>query len=83
LRTSVVERIALRVRAQPEIADATPLQLAVGAVARAPSVIVFGIDSNGSVGSRLVLAAQPPVNSRAISLIVCSEVAGVFDAVYG
>ena len=34
-----------------------PIQLAVGAVARAPSAIVFGIDPNGFVARRLVFTA--------------------------
>jgi putative ABC transport system permease protein len=46
-----------RLRAQPEVADATPIQLVVGAVARAPSAIVFGIDPNSFVARRLVYTA--------------------------
>jgi putative ABC transport system permease protein len=46
-----------RLRAQPEIVDATPIQLAVSAIARAPSAIVFGIDPNGFVARRLVYTA--------------------------
>lgn len=46
-----------RLRARPEIVDATPIQLAVGAVARAPSGIVFGVDPAGFVARRLVFAA--------------------------
>jgi putative ABC transport system permease protein len=49
--------LVARVKAQPEIVDATPLQLVVSAVARAPSAIVFGIDQNGFVARRLVLMA--------------------------
>ncbi len=56
-----------RLRAQPEIVDATPIQLAVGAVARAPSSIVFGIDPSGFVGSRLVFTAgHGPVAGQAV-----------------
>ena len=56
-----------RLRAQPEIVDATPIQLAVGAVARAPSAIVFGIDPNGFVARRLVFTAgQGPTPGQAV-----------------
>jgi putative ABC transport system permease protein len=44
-------------RAQPEIIDATPIQLVVNAVPRDPSAIVFGIDPNGFVAKRLVYTA--------------------------
>jgi putative ABC transport system permease protein len=47
--------LVTRVKAQPDIADATPLQLVIGAVRRAPSAIVFGIDQDGFVARRLVL----------------------------
>lgn len=43
--------------AQPEIIDATPIQLVVNAVPRDPSAIVFGIDPNGFVAKRLVYTA--------------------------
>ncbi len=46
-----------QLRAQPEIVDATPIQLVVSAVPRAPSAIVFGIDPNGFVARRLVYTA--------------------------
>ena len=46
-----------RLRAQPEIVDATPIQLAVSVVERAPSAIVFGVDPNGFVARRLVFTA--------------------------
>jgi putative ABC transport system permease protein len=46
-----------RVRAQPDIIDATPIQLVVGAVPRARSAIVFGIDPGGFVARRLVFSA--------------------------
>jgi len=44
-----------RVRAQPEVAEATPLQLVIGALGREPSAVVFGVDSNGFIARRLVL----------------------------
>jgi putative ABC transport system permease protein len=43
-----------RLRAQPEIVEATPLQLVVNAVKRSPSSIVFGIQPGGFVARRLV-----------------------------
>lgn len=46
-----------RLRAQREVAAATPIQLAVNAVARAPSAVVFGIEPRGFVASRLVYTA--------------------------
>lgn len=46
-----------RLRAQPEVVDATPIQLVVGALPRAPSAIVFGIDTDGFVARRLVYTA--------------------------
>ena len=52
-----------RVRAQPEIADATPMQLVVGAVSRAPSAIVFGLEPGGFVARRLVLSSGRPASS--------------------
>ncbi len=46
-----------RLRAQPEIIDATPIQLVVSAVRHAPSAVVFGIDPHGFVARRLVYTA--------------------------
>jgi putative ABC transport system permease protein len=46
-----------RLRAQPEIIDATPIQLVVSAVSHAPSAVVFGIEPNGFVARRLVYTA--------------------------
>jgi putative ABC transport system permease protein len=46
-----------RVRAQPDVIEATPLQLVIGAVKAAPSAIVFGVERGGFVGRRLVLTA--------------------------
>src|SRR5437764_14646948 len=36
-----------RVRAEPWVAQATPLQLVIGAVRRSPSAILFGLDPQG------------------------------------
>ena len=49
-------------RANPQVSDATPLQLVVGAVARSPSAFVFGIDPNGFVARRLVFTAGAGVH---------------------
>ena len=49
--------LVARVKAQPEIVDATPLQLVVGAIPRAPSAIVFGLQQDGFVARRLVYTA--------------------------
>ncbi len=57
--TSSVVPLSLiaRLRAQPYIVDAAPIQFAIGDVARAPSAIVFGIEPNSFVGRRLVFTA--------------------------
>ncbi len=54
--TSSVVPLSLipKLKAQPGIADATPLQLVIGAVRGVPSAIVFGVDPNGFVANRLV-----------------------------
>jgi putative ABC transport system permease protein len=49
--------LVTRLRAQPEIVDATPIQLVVGAVPRAPSSVLFGVDPNGFIARRLVLTS--------------------------
>ncbi|HUO71843.1 MAG TPA: ABC transporter permease [Solirubrobacteraceae bacterium] len=49
-----------RIRAQPEIVEATPIQLVVDAVHRAPAAIVLGLDPRGFVWSRLVLTSGGP-----------------------
>jgi putative ABC transport system permease protein len=46
-----------RLRAQPEIADGTPIQLVVDAVPHAPAAVVFGLDAHGFVAQRLVLTS--------------------------
>ncbi len=56
-----------RLRSQPEIADATPLQLVIGAVAHAPAAIVFGVDPHGFVARRLVITSgHGPSNGQAV-----------------
>jgi putative ABC transport system permease protein len=57
-----------RVRAQPEIVDATPMQLVVGAVAHAPSAIVFGLEPSGFVARRLVLSAGRPAGAGRVAI---------------
>ncbi|PZR69348.1 MAG: hypothetical protein DLM63_02425 [Solirubrobacterales bacterium] len=49
-----------RVRARPEVAEATPLQLVIGALDREPSAVVFGTDPHGFVARRLVFTAGRP-----------------------
>jgi putative ABC transport system permease protein len=68
--TSSVLPVSLlnRVRAQPEVADASPIQLVVNAVPRAPSAIVLGIDPNGFVARLLVLTAGGPATSGSLDL---------------
>ena len=51
-----------RVRAQPEIREATPIQLVVGDVPHAPGAIVFGVDPDGFVARLLVLTAGQPIS---------------------
>lgn len=46
-----------RVRAEPWVAQATPLQLVIGAIRAAPSAIVFGLDPNGFAARQLVFTA--------------------------
>ena len=56
-----------KIRSQPEIIDATPLQLVVGAVSGAPSAIVFGIEPQGFVARRLVFTTgSGPAPGRVI-----------------
>jgi putative ABC transport system permease protein len=43
-----------RVRAEPFVSQATPLQLVTGAVRADPSAIVYGLDLNGFAGRQLV-----------------------------
>src|SRR5205807_3649821 len=49
-----------RIRVHPDVVEATPLQLVIGAVRRAPSAIVFGVQRGGFVARRLVLTAGAP-----------------------
>jgi putative ABC transport system permease protein len=46
-----------RLREQPYVRDATPIQLVVGAVPGAPGAIVLGMDPNGFVARSLVITA--------------------------
>ncbi|HUA47719.1 MAG TPA: ABC transporter permease [Solirubrobacteraceae bacterium] len=46
-----------RVRAQPEVAEVTPIQLLIGAVKGAPSAIVLGLDPSGFAARQLVITA--------------------------
>src|SRR5437763_3177496 len=64
-----------RVRSQPEVVEATPLQLVIGAVKGAPSAIVFGVQPGGFVARRLVLTAgsKPAPRSAAVGTLLASE----------
>jgi putative ABC transport system permease protein len=64
-----------RIRAQPEVVEATPLQLVIGAVKRAPSAIVFGVQPGGFVARRLVLTAGggPSPGRAAVGTLLASE----------
>jgi putative ABC transport system permease protein len=71
LPTSLISRL----RAQPYVAEATPLQLAVGAVDRDPSAITFGMDPNSFVGRRLVFTAgrAPAAGQVAVGDLLASQ----------
>ncbi|MGO9751767.1 MAG: ABC transporter permease [Solirubrobacteraceae bacterium] len=43
-----------RIRSDPEVTEATPLQMVVNAVAKSPPAFVFGVDPDGFVARRLV-----------------------------
>ena len=57
--TSSVLPVSLlaRVRAQPEVSDATPIQLLVSAVPNDPGAIVLGLDPSGFAARQLVITA--------------------------
>ena len=56
-----------RVRAQPEVRDATPIQLVVDAVHGAPGAIVLGVDPNGFVARLLVVTqGRPPTPGNVV-----------------
>jgi putative ABC transport system permease protein len=46
-----------RVRSEPWVSQATPLQLVTGALRRDPSSIIYGLDLNGFAGRQLVYTA--------------------------
>ena len=46
-----------RVRAQPEVAEATPIQLVTGAIGGQPGAIVLGFDPAGFAARQLVITA--------------------------
>jgi putative ABC transport system permease protein len=64
--TSSVLPISLvkRVKSQPGVSDATPIQLVVGAVPNAPGAIVLGVEPNGFVARLLVLTAGTTLSPR-------------------
>lgn len=50
-----------RLRAQPEVANASPVQLIVGGVGNAPGAVVLGVEPTGFVARRLVVISGGPV----------------------
>jgi putative ABC transport system permease protein len=54
-----------RLRAQPEVAEASPIELLVSAVRGAPGAVVLGVDPRGFVARRLVLIAGGPIGAGA------------------
>ena len=52
-----------RIEANPDVTEATPLQMVVGAVPRSSSSFVFGVDPRGFVARRLVFTSGSGVQS--------------------
>ena len=67
--------LVARLRTKPYVAAATPIQLAVGVVPRAPSAIVFGIDPGSFVARRLVFTSGqgPAAGQAAIGDVLASQ----------
>jgi putative ABC transport system permease protein len=57
-----------RVRRQPEVADATPIQLVIGAVPHAPSAIVLGLDPAGFAAHQLVITSGRGVSRGEVAI---------------
>jgi putative ABC transport system permease protein len=57
-----------RLKAEPNIVDATPLQLVIGAVKSQQSAIVFGLDPNGFVAHQLIYTrgGRPPGRGQVV-----------------
>ena len=64
-----------QIRRQPDVVEATPLQLVIGAVKSAPSAIVFGAQPGGFVARRLVVTtgAKPGPGTVAIGTLLASQ----------
>jgi putative ABC transport system permease protein len=63
--SSLPQSLADRVRRQPGVADATPVAVATGELAGAPSFLVFGVEPSSFVFRSLVLVAgRPPAAAR-------------------
>jgi putative ABC transport system permease protein len=64
--TSSVVPLSLlpRIRSQPEVSEATPIQLLIDAVPRASGAVVLGLDTNGFAARQLVVTSgrQPTAN---------------------
>ncbi|HEY2161330.1 MAG TPA: ABC transporter permease [Solirubrobacteraceae bacterium] len=57
-----------KLRAQPEIVDATPMQLIVSAVPASPSSVLFGVESGGFIARRLVFVSGHGVSSGQVTI---------------
>jgi putative ABC transport system permease protein len=57
-----------RVKAQPEVSDATPIQLVVNAVPRSPAAIVLGVDPHGFVARLLVRTSGRPIGTGRVAV---------------
>jgi putative ABC transport system permease protein len=57
-----------RIRAQPGVAAADPLQLVIDSVDRQPGAVVFGADPHGFVAGRLVLTAGRPAAANEVAV---------------
>ena len=67
--SSLPRSLVRRVRRQPGVADATPITVATGELARAPSFLVFGIDPAGFVARGLVLVEGRRPRAREEALV--------------
>lgn len=56
------------VRAQPEVREATPIQLVVGAIPSAPGAVILGVDPNGFVARLLVMTGGSPPSAGNIAV---------------
>lgn len=57
-----------RLRAQPEVRDATPIQLVLDAVKASPSSIILGLEPSGFVASMMVYTEGTGIRSGAVAV---------------